>query len=95
MGRLVNVEDRKDYCDFYFSSLVARGDLLIAVNTGGKSPALSVRIRKFLEKLFPQEWAVYLDELGQKRLEWKEQGMTFSQVNEQSNAYINGKGWLK
>src|SRR5689334_108702 len=34
-GKLVNVEDIHDLCDFYFTANVRRGDLVIAVSTCG------------------------------------------------------------
>lgn len=94
MGRLVNVEDRREYCDFYFSSLVRRGDLLLSVNTNGKSPALSVRIRKWLEDAFPAAWEARVKEIGAKRSEWKKENCSFQEVTEKTNSFINQRGWL-
>lgn len=91
---LVNVEDRKEYCDFHFPSFVRRGDLLLSVSTAGRSPALAKRIRKKLEDLFPVEWQGYLDELAGKREEWKRKGYGFDEVSELSNQFIDEKEWL-
>ncbi|HUD50640.1 precorrin-2 dehydrogenase/sirohydrochlorin ferrochelatase family protein, partial [Parvibaculum sp.] len=51
-GRLVNTEDVKALCDFHVPSTVRRGDLLLTVSTGGKSPGLARRLRRYLEDLF-------------------------------------------
>ena len=47
-GRLVNTEDVKALCDFHVPSVVRRGDLLLTVSTGGKSPGLARRLRRHL-----------------------------------------------
>ena len=92
---LVNVEDRKEYCDFHFPSFVRRGDLLLSVSTAGRSPALAKRIREKLEKIFPFEWQSRLDELAALREEWKRKGYSFDEVSELSNQFIDEKGWLE
>lgn len=92
---LVNVEDRKEYCDFHFPSFVRRGDLLLSVSTAGRSPALAKRIREKLEKLFPFEWQSRLDELSEKRDEWKRKGYGFDEISNLSNQFIDEKGWLE
>ena len=63
-GILVNVVDDPKNCDFIVPSLVERGDLTIAVSTGGKSPALAKKIRKDMEGLYGKEYALLLDILG-------------------------------
>ena len=40
-NKLVNVVDDKDLSNFTVPSFVKRGDLLLSVSTGGKSPSLS------------------------------------------------------
>jgi precorrin-2 dehydrogenase/sirohydrochlorin ferrochelatase len=74
LGVLVNVEDVLPECDFHMPALVRRGDLLIAVSTGGKSPALARLLRQWLEKAFPERWADWLEEIAEKRLQWKKAG---------------------
>ncbi|MFQ5645830.1 MAG: bifunctional precorrin-2 dehydrogenase/sirohydrochlorin ferrochelatase [bacterium] len=64
---LVNVVDVPDLCNFIVPSIVSRGDLSLSVSTGGKSPALSKKIRKELEKSYGGEYADYLILLGNIR----------------------------
>lgn len=94
LGKLVNVEDRKLWCDFHFPSLLRRGDLLLTVSTGGKSPALARSIKKILAKIFGQEWKDHVIDIGYQREAWQQQGLSFDDVMQRSDAYIEEKGWL-
>ena len=63
----VNIVDDPALCDFILPSVVERGDLVIAISTSGKSPALSKKIRQELEETYGLEYAVLLDILGELR----------------------------
>jgi precorrin-2 dehydrogenase / sirohydrochlorin ferrochelatase len=56
-GILCNIADKPDLCTFIVPAVISQGDLLIAVSTGGASPALARRIREDLEKRFGPEYA--------------------------------------
>ena len=64
---LCNVVDVPDLCDFYYPSVVRRGDLQIAVSTAGHSPSLAQKIRQQLEKQFGPGYAAWVAELGETR----------------------------
>ena len=49
---LVNVVDVIPECTFAAASVITHGDLTISISTSGKSPALSRRIREYLETKF-------------------------------------------
>lgn len=51
---LVNVADSPDYCDFYLSSIVSKGDLKLAISTNGQSPTMAKRLREFFEEVLPE-----------------------------------------
>jgi precorrin-2 dehydrogenase/sirohydrochlorin ferrochelatase len=68
-GVLVNVMDDIARCDFAAPAVVRRGDLAIAVSTGGRSPALARRLRERLERQFGPEWEDALAALGEVRTE--------------------------
>lgn len=93
-GRLVNTEDRKPLCDFHIPSTVRRGDLLLTVSTGGQSPGLARRLRRYLEGLFGPEWSGRLKELAERREAWRAEGLELSEVGRRSEAYIEEEGWL-
>ncbi len=66
-GVLCNIVDVPDLCDFFYPSVVRRGDLQIAVSTAGKSPSLAQKIRQQLEKQFGPAYAAWVAELGETR----------------------------
>jgi precorrin-2 dehydrogenase/sirohydrochlorin ferrochelatase len=68
-GILVNAVDQPSDCSFIVPSILRRGELVIAVSTSGKSPALAKRLREELEKRFGTEYEPYLDMLGEIRKE--------------------------
>ncbi len=54
-GKLVNVADKPDLCDFYLGSIVKKGNLKIAISTNGKSPTIAKRLKEALNELLPGE----------------------------------------
>ena len=64
---LVNTLDDVPYCDFIAPAIVRRGDLAVAISTGGKAPVLAVRLRQRLEKELGEEHARFLDLAGAVR----------------------------
>src|SRR3984957_4626122 len=68
-GVLCNAVDEPERCDFYFPAVVRRGELQIAISTGGRSPALAQRLRKELEQQFGPEWEEWVAQLGRTREE--------------------------
>ncbi|PYN98789.1 MAG: siroheme synthase [Candidatus Rokuibacteriota bacterium] len=66
-GVLVNVVDRPVQCDFIFGSVLRRGELQVAVSTGGRSPALAREIRRRLESIIGPEYAELVERVGHAR----------------------------
>jgi len=64
---LVNVVDRPAACDFILPSVLRRGDLQIAVSTGGKSPALAREIRRRLEAEIGDDYGEFVARVGRVR----------------------------
>src|SRR5512141_3240996 len=48
--QLVNVVDDPPRCNFIAPAIVRKGDLTIAISTGGKAPALAVRFKEHLQR---------------------------------------------
>jgi len=66
-GVPINVADRPSEGDFAVPSTLRRGNLQVAVSTGGASPTLARRIRSELEEAFGPEWAGVLEEFDTAR----------------------------
>jgi precorrin-2 dehydrogenase len=59
-GGLVNVADDPAACSFLVPSVVRRGDLTVAISTGGGSPALAKRLRQRLEQTIGPEYEAFV-----------------------------------
>jgi uroporphyrin-III C-methyltransferase/precorrin-2 dehydrogenase/sirohydrochlorin ferrochelatase len=68
-GVLLNCMDDVPYCDFAAPSIVHRGDLRIAISTGGKAPALAKRLRLRLAAELDDAYGELVDLLGEVRAE--------------------------
>jgi siroheme synthase-like protein len=66
---LCNTVDDPPLCDFFFGSVVQRGDLQIAISTAGESPALAQRLRREIDAQLPPDLGGWLADLGELRRE--------------------------
>jgi uroporphyrin-III C-methyltransferase/precorrin-2 dehydrogenase/sirohydrochlorin ferrochelatase len=64
-----NSVDDVPNCDFYFGSVVSRGDLQIAISTAGQSPAVAQRLRREIDEQLPADLGHWLESLGNLRRE--------------------------
>lgn len=67
LGLLVNVADRPELCDFTLPSVLERGDVLVAVSTGGASAGLAKHLRLRLEAVLPENLGRLARALSQAR----------------------------
>jgi precorrin-2 dehydrogenase/sirohydrochlorin ferrochelatase len=65
--QLVNVADDPGCCSFHVPATVRRGDLALAVSTGGKSPAAAAFIRERLEQEYGPEYEIMLELMSRIR----------------------------
>jgi siroheme synthase-like protein len=75
---LINVVDDPKNSDFIVPSYFERGDVIVAVSTSGRSPALARKIRSQLENDFKAEYAQLAVVADEARSELKQQGITIS-----------------
>ncbi|MDZ4655356.1 MAG: bifunctional precorrin-2 dehydrogenase/sirohydrochlorin ferrochelatase [Coriobacteriia bacterium] len=66
-GCLVNVVDVPELCNFIVPSIVRRGQLQLAISTGGAAPAVAKRLRRHVEEHVGEEWGPYIELLGKVR----------------------------
>jgi precorrin-2 dehydrogenase/sirohydrochlorin ferrochelatase len=63
-GAFVSVADDPDLCTLMLPAVLQRGDLLVAVSTGGGVPAASRRVRDDLRASVGREYAAWVRLLG-------------------------------
>jgi len=66
-GVLVNVVDKKEWCTFIFPALLQEGELLVAVSSGGQSPAAAAYLKEKLRKEIPAYYGRLVKKLGEYR----------------------------
>ncbi len=81
---LVNIVDDAASSDFIVPSCLRRGDVAVAVSTGGLSPALARKIKTKLEGELGEEYASLVLLVDEVRSEMKRQGIK-----------VDGDGWQK
>jgi siroheme synthase-like protein len=76
---LVNAVDDPAHCNFIAPAILRQGDLAVAISTGGKAPALAVRLREQIEPLVGPEHARFLELAGSLRDRLAEQRPSFAE----------------
>ena len=66
-GVLINSVDDIVRCQFSVPSIVRRGELTLAISTGGRAPALSKKLRKGLSAQFGPEYGDLVSLVGEVR----------------------------
>jgi len=66
-GKLINVADKPEHCDFYLGSIVTKGNLKLAISTNGKSPTVAKRLKEVFNELLPEELEEVLNNIQQIR----------------------------
>lgn len=56
-----NIVDVPPLCSFIAPAMVRKGNLQVAISTGGRSPALAVRVKEEIARLLGDEYAELLD----------------------------------
>jgi len=71
-GIFINAVDDPEHCSFIIPSSFTRGDLTVAVSTGGASPAMAAKVRRLLERSLPENIGEMLEALKEARSLLKE-----------------------
>jgi siroheme synthase-like protein len=70
----VNSADDPGNCSFTLLSVVRRSDLVVAIGTGGRSPALAAHLRRMFDEELGPEYAILLDLLSDAREAMRAEG---------------------
>lgn len=70
----VNSADDPDRCSFTLPARVRRGDVLVTVSTGGRSPAMAAWLRDRLEDVVGPEYEALLEVLARQRDRMRAEG---------------------
>lgn len=89
-GIPVNVADEPSEGDFALPSVLRRGQLQVAVSTGGASPTLARRVRNELESAFGSEWAGVVEALGRARRNGRRAEEELEEVVEECLSRLRG-----
>ena len=57
----LNAADDRDAASVFLGGVVRKGDVIVAVSTGGRAPAFAALLRQALERLLPDEIGSWLD----------------------------------
>lgn len=88
-GKLVNVVDDIELSNYTVPSYIKRGDLLISISTGGKSPSLSSKIKRELEEKYDDSYEEYINFLGKIRKEIIKNNEDISLRKKKLNELVN------
>ena len=80
-GTWVNSADDPDRCSFYLAATHRDGNVIVAVSTEGKSPALASHLRNTIADQLPKNLADIAIELDRQRSEIKDQGVSTESIN--------------
>jgi siroheme synthase (precorrin-2 oxidase/ferrochelatase) len=78
-GLFVNAVDDTSAATAYLGGVVRRGEVEIAISTGGAAPALAGLLREALDALIPDDVARWIDIAKQVRLDWKRDRVPMSE----------------
>ncbi len=75
---LINVVDEPALCSCTFGSIVERGDLVVAISSGGNAPVFARQLREKIESILPQSTKFLIEFSGNMR---EKVAKTFKQFN--------------
>ncbi len=88
---IINVVDQPDICDFIFPSILERGDITVAVSTGGASPVLARVLRTKLETMVPSNYGKLAEIVSKNRIKVRNKMQKFSSNKIFWETMLNGK----
>jgi siroheme synthase-like protein len=86
-----NVVDQQPLCSFIAPAIARRGEVVIAVSTGGGSPALAKRVRRDVEELIGEDYAQMLRLLRSLRAAAKRRLPTYQDRKRYFDGLVGGR----
>ncbi len=74
-GVWVNVADDPELCSFHLPARLRRGQLQVAIGSGGRAPFATRRVRQLLERRLGPEWQPWADTAARFRDEVRRRGL--------------------
>ena len=89
LGKLCNVADVPELCNFILPAVHREGPIAVAVSTGGASPALAKRLRSQIAELVGPQHAELAEELRALRPEVKARFSTYEERRDYFEARVS------
>lgn len=67
IGAIVNAADQPEDCDFFLPAVAADRDIVVAVGTGGASPALAAKLKDYISAALPRHVGEFAAALADAR----------------------------
>jgi precorrin-2 dehydrogenase / sirohydrochlorin ferrochelatase len=93
-GVLINIEDDREHSDFHSAAIIRRGDLTVAISTGGKSPGLSALMRRELEQRIGPQWEARAAEIAALRRSWRAAGADPGAIDRRTREWAAQQRWF-
>ncbi len=77
-GLFVNAVDDTAAASAYLGGVIRRGEIEVAISTGGTAPALAGLLREALDALLPHDLDRWVDVAKRARADWKRSGVPMS-----------------
>jgi uroporphyrin-III C-methyltransferase/precorrin-2 dehydrogenase/sirohydrochlorin ferrochelatase len=75
----VNAVDDPPHATAYLGGVVRRGDVAMAISTGGRAPALAGLLREAIEAWLPADLDAWMAAADEARRQWKQDGVPIEQ----------------
>ena len=86
----VNIADVPDLCDFYLPSVVRRGDLQLAIASGGGAPFAIRRLREILERRLGPAWSDWIAAAKRFRKRVQARGLPAAEADACYDRFVAG-----
>ena len=76
---IVNAVDDPPNATAFFGGIIRRGDVTVALSSGGRAPGLTALLRQAVDALLPPDIDAWVDAAADARVAWRRQGVPMEQ----------------